>query len=1010
MKQHHKLTLIIILIICLGTIASLIVKEVWFIRSNEIYYIGISAPFEGLESGIGTSIERGVSVLVDEVNSNKEVKEHDLRLEIKKSDTKNSNDGAANSANELVNTEKMVSVVGYMGSEAIESVSKIYENANIPLINISSTESPPDKLNKYPNIYATVTDSNSETGFIANYTRNVLGNKIVTIIHSDSPHGKKMADAFTSVYARFGTQIHYTYSFNPNNLPASIDDIVVQIKDLKDLGTIFFAGDAPSAANFVVKARDASIKNLIVGTNVVATTGFREAIAEFVKDKDKVAAYTDGIVMSSPLLYDTAGGEAQQFKNQYMEKFGTAPDWIAAYAYDAAKMMFKAILRDETEDKPSPKTCSAAIIRYFNSLITPESANNGVTGQTWFSTTGKHQKPVQVGIYNGRNIIAAPTQLQPIKSNSSVNYFEEIKSGRVLYVNDRFMYKTNVIYTGIEVHEITDVNIQNYNAVIDCSIWFRYRGKFNPADVDFLNGVHDVKNDIQEIKLSEPIESSEQKDISFRLYRIKGRFNLNFLDTKLEYGKHLMGLSFNHKNLNRNNVIYVVDMLGMGFDKQMTLRGQLNARRALNPAFGWRIDDAWLSQIIFTTSSFGSPMYVGYGAADPDFSRIDYGVIFSENRLNFRTLIPSEYLIYIGIFGIVGSIVAWFIDRQLKGIFWLTSSWFIRVFFWPLLILSIGNLSVNSAIRHNVSVHYIQDLIMGYDMLWWLVPATLLVVALERFLWNPLENRTKRKIPNVIRKFVAATIYLFAFFGIVAFVLDQKLTSLLATSGLFTMIVGLAIQGNIANVFTGIVINIERPFSIGDWIKINDIDSVNVVDMTWRTVRLQTLTNHMISIPNGQVGDSVVVNYSKDSIRIDIPIQISTQYEPDKILKLLKEIIESVPEASSVKPPAHAFLGAKALSNSWVAEYVMRVWVSNWKNQFALRGKLWNAVWKRFTAEGISLNPVEENEPTALLHSPTIQMLAKKAENSNKIEDSVNATGANSPSLLQKTTPTPQNI
>ncbi|MBF0379023.1 MAG: mechanosensitive ion channel [Desulfamplus sp.] len=982
MKQHHRLTLIILLIIFLGSIASLIVKKTLFLSTGEVYHIGISAPTEGLESGIGTSMERGVSILIDEVNSNKTVSDHKLRLELKKIDTQNSAEGVIKSAQELTQMEKMVVVVGYMGSEAVESVSKIYESSNIPLINISSTELPPDNLNKYPNIYATVTDSNSETGFIANYTRNVLGNKIITIIHSSSPHGKKMADTFTSVYARFGTQIHYTYQFNPDNPVVSINEIITQIKDLKDLGTIFFAGDASSAANFVVKARDASIKNLIVGTDVIATAGFTDAILGLVKDKDKVAAYTDGIVMSSPLLYDTAGEEAQQFKNQYMEKFGTAPDWIAAYAYDAGKIAFRGVLRDSTEGKPSIEKCRSAIVNYLNSLITPESANNGVTGKTWFSTTGKHQKSVQVGIYNGRNIIAAPTQLQPIKSSSSVNYFEEIKSGRVLYVNDRFMYKTNVIYTGIEVHEITDINLQTYSAVIDCSIWFRYRGKFNPADVDFLNGVRDVKNDIQEIKLSEPIESSEQKDISFRLYRIKGRFNLNFLDTKLEYGKRLMGLSFHHKNLNRNNVIYVVDMLGMGFDKQMTLRGQLNARRALNPAFGWRIDDAWLSQIIFTTSSFGSPMYVGYGAADPDFSRIDYGVIFSEDRLDFRTLIPSEYLVYIGIFGIVGSIVAWFIDRRLKGMFWLTSSWFIRVFFWPLLLLSIGNLSVNSAIKHNLSVHYIQDLIMGYDMLWWLVPATLLIVALERFLWNPLENRTKRKIPNVIRKFTGAAIYLFAFFGIVAFVWGQKLTSLLATSGLFTMIIGLAVQGNIANVFSGIVINLERPFSIGDWIKINDIDSVNVIDMTWRTVRLQTLTNHMISIPNGQVGDSVVVNYSKDSIRIDIPIQISTQYEPDKILKLLKEIIESVPEASSVKPPAHAFLGAKALANSWVAEYVIRVWVSNWKNQFALRGKLWNAVWKRFTAEGISLDPVEENQPTA----------------------------ATKPSLLEKTTPTPQNI
>ncbi|MBF0235543.1 MAG: mechanosensitive ion channel [Desulfamplus sp.] len=958
MKQHYRLTLIILFIVVLSTIGSLIVKKALFVSGdNKIYHIGLSAPTEGVESGIGRSMERGINVLIDEVNKDKSIE--NIHLALKKSDNNNSTQSVVDVAQNLIKADKVVAVVGYMGSEEIGSVANIYETENLPLINIASTEL---TTNKYPGTYSTVTDSSRQTGFIANYSRNVLGNKIVTIIHSGSTHGKKMAEAFSSVYARFGTQIHYTHEFNPENMLASVGEIISNIKELKDLGTIFFAGDASSAANFVVQARDAGIKNLIVGTDVVATAGFTEAITEIIKDRDrdKIASYTDSIVMSAPLLYDTAGGEAQQFKNHYMEKYGTAPDWIAAYAYDAAKIVIQGILGDNSGQEPSTETFRSAINSYLNSMTTPEKAVDGVTGKTWFSNTDKHQKPIQVGIYNGSNIIAAPTQLQPIKSNSSVNYFEELKSGRMLYVNDRFMYKTNVIYTGIEVHEMTDINLETYSAVLDLSIWFRYRGKFNPAEVEFLNAA-------EEIKLTEPVEKTEDKDISFRLYRIKARFGLDFLDAKLSYGKRLMGLSFHHKNLNRNNVIYVADMLGMGFDKQMTLRRQLNSRRALNPALGWRIDDAWLSQRIFTTSSLGSPMYVGYGAADPDFSRIDYGVVFSEDRIDFRSLVPGEYLIYIGIFGLVGSLVAYLMDARLRGMFWLTSSWFIRVAFWPLLLLSCGNLSVNYAINHEISVHYIQKLIMGYDMCWWIMPATLLNIALVRFIWNPLEHRTKRKVPNLIRHFVAAIVYLFAFFAIVAFVWHQTLTSLLATSGLFTMIIGLAVQGNIANVFSGIIINLERPFSIGDWIKINDIDSVNVVDMTWRTVRLETLTKHVVAIPNGVVASSVVVNYSKNSIRIDIPIQISTQHPPEKVLKYLKEVLDSIPDTTLVQPPAHAFLGTKSLGNSWIAEYVVRVWVSNWKNQFALRGKIWTAIWKKFTEEGISLDPIGDNQPPPLL-------------------------------------------
>lgn len=106
-----------------------------------------------------------------------------------------------------------------------------------------------------------------------------------------------------------------------------------------------------------------------------------------------------------------------------------------------------------------------------------------------------------------------------------------------------------------------------------------------------------------------------------------------------------------------------------------------------------------------------------------------------------------------------------------------------------------------------------QTIVLAFSVLWWLMPALLLPLLIKRFVWIPLEKRTTRTVPNVIRLFVSSIIYLLACFGIIAFVYDQPITSLLATSGVVAMIIGLAIQVNIANVFAGIVINIERPFS-----------------------------------------------------------------------------------------------------------------------------------------------------------------------------------------------------
>lgn len=961
-KQYSVLFLIIFFIMLLTVISSLIVKTTWFrISDDDITYIGMAAPLSGSETGIGKAMKKGINLCLEELNQSKTFHNRVFKLI-----EMNGPDGYDGSSNAEQQHTEAVGVISYMESGMLQNASIRYGNSDISVINTSTLDAGISNSRDW--LYPTVFNITRETGFLANYIRNVLGKKIITIIHSDTAGTREMQQKFTEIYARFGTKIHYTYEFSQDAVPSSIAEIIEKIKGKKDLGTIFFAGDVFSAAHFVVKARDAGIKNMIAGTDAIASTGFTETVASLIEDEEKVPAYVNSMVVSVPLLYDTAGEEAQQFKNRFMEKYGTFPDWIAAYAYNAARLIIQGILSHPGGEMDfSVPACRTSIKAYLDSLTTSRTAFKGVTGKTWFHSAGKRELyPVQVGIYNGRNIIAAPTQLQPLKPSRSVNYFDALKGGRILYVNDRFMYKTNVIYTGIELHNITEMDMKKGEATLDLSIWFRYHGNFNPAEIDFLNAV-------EEISLDKPVKSSKEKNISFRLYRFKAPFKLDFLDKRVSYGSHLLGLSFHHKLLNRNNVIYVADVLGMGlYDAGTTLKQQLYQRRVLKQATGWRIDQAWLSQSILTTSTLGSPVYVGYGSTDPDFSRIDYGTVISEDRLDFRTFVDEEFLIYIGIFGLIGSLAAYLMDRRMKGFFWSISSWLIRLFFWPLVLLSCGNILVNSAIKHDVAFHYIHQLIMAYDMCWWGLPATLAVIALERFFWVPLEKKTQRKIPNLIRNFMAVVIYIFAFCGIIAFVLDQTLTSLLATSGLLTMIVGLAVQGNIANVFSGIIINLERPFSIGDWLKINDIDAVNVVNMTWRTVRLQTLSKHNVSIPNAKVADAVVVNYSRESIRTEITLHTSTRHPPDLINRHIEKALGTIDGINDIKPAVHVFVGIKPVVNKWVAQYAIRLWVSEWIKQFGVQKQVWESLWKEFARSGISLNAVEE-EAFSLSSDSTVQ-------------------------------------
>ena len=99
--------------------------------------------------------------------------------------------------------------------------------------------------------------------------------------------------------------------------------------------------------------------------------------------------------------------------------------------------------------------------------------------------------------------------------------------------------------------------------------------------------------------------------------------------------------------------------------------------------------------------------------------------------------------------------------------------------------------------------------------------------------------------PKSVQKFTTLFIFLLAIFGIIAFVYDKKITSLLATSGMFAMIIGLAIQMNISNIFSGVAMAMEQPFKPGDWVKVSNYDEGEVIDISWRTTKILTEDNSL---------------------------------------------------------------------------------------------------------------------------------------------------------------------
>jgi small-conductance mechanosensitive channel len=141
---------------------------------------------------------------------------------------------------------------------------------------------------------------------------------------------------------------------------------------------------------------------------------------------------------------------------------------------------------------------------------------------------------------------------------------------------------------------------------------------------------------------------------------------------------------------------------------------------------------------------------------------------------------------------------------------------------------------------------------------WWAWAAWFVVGALRFFVAS--ERRPHEG--KLVQDLLAGLIYLAAFFAIISYVFNLPIEGLLATSGAIAIIVGLALQSTLSDVFSGLVLNFSRPYRPGDWISIDGGTEGRVIEMNWRATHVLTAKRDLAIVPNSMIAKAKIVNAS----------------------------------------------------------------------------------------------------------------------------------------------------
>ena len=172
-------------------------------------------------------------------------------------------------------------------------------------------------------------------------------------------------------------------------------------------------------------------------------------------------------------------------------------------------------------------------------------------------------------------------------------------------------------------------------------------------------------------------------------------------------------------------------------------------------------------------------------------------------------------------------------------------------------------------------------------------------------------------------------------------ILGVQLTPLLATSAAFSIVLGLALQDTLGNLFAGISLQIDKTFEIGDWVEVMN-GPVKIVgqvkELSWRSTLLIGFSDEMITIPNKTVAQSQVSNYSPEQQPIMRSQIFKFPFIADyqKIISLLEQAASQISEVSAVPSPFAYVLEM----NDYGVTIKLIYFIENYGRQFVIGDKV----------------------------------------------------------------------
>ncbi len=234
-----------------------------------------------------------------------------------------------------------------------------------------------------------------------------------------------------------------------------------------------------------------------------------------------------------------------------------------------------------------------------------------------------------------------------------------------------------------------------------------------------------------------------------------------------------------------------------------------------------------------------------------------------------------------------------------------------------------------------------------------LVPLLVLIVRAAVLFFDLLFRRSQGEAPPaVLESVVAVLLYAVGAGAIAHYGFGLELTPFLAGSAVVGAVVGLAMQDTLGNLFSGIALNTDSAFRLGDWVRIGEQEG-RIEQVSWRSTRLRSWFGDSVVIPNAEVSRRTILNFSQPREPHSRLLHMGVNYHtpPNKVFSVLENLLEQVPQVLKEPHPLLRIVGYR----DFCIEYEVRYFLARYEDYRAIEGEIFRLVWYHFRCHGIEI-------------------------------------------------------